>query len=94
MTAPPDPREERFRPLSELLAAAVTLVALLGVMALLLGGGAARGARVGMLVLLVGTPLARVLWLVVRWFRRGDTRFALVGVLVLVVPLAGFLLAR
>lgn len=94
MSAPPDPREERFRPLSELLAAGVTLMALLAAMALLLGGAAARGAAVGMLALLVAMPLARVLWLVVRWFRRGDTRFALLGVMVLAVPLAGFLLAR
>ena len=57
-------------------------------------GAVADGAAAVMLVLLVATPLVRVGWLVQRWFRRGDVRFAMVGVLVLLIPLAGFLLTR
>ena len=34
-------------------------------------------------VLVVGTPMGRVAWLVVRWLRLGDRRFALVGLAVL-----------
>ncbi|MCP4436214.1 MAG: hypothetical protein GY812_12075 [Actinomycetia bacterium] len=94
MSAPPDPREERYRPLVRLLMAGIIGVGLLGVVALLLGEDRGEGVAVVMVVLLVGLPLVRVAWFVGRWFRRGDTRYAMVGVAVLCVPLVGYLLSR
>jgi hypothetical protein len=46
-----------------------------------------------MVVFLAAIPLLRVAWLVGRWFRRGDPRFALLGLLVISVPVIGLLLA-
>ncbi len=94
MSAPPDPREERYRPLVRLLMAGIIGVGLLGVVALLLGEDRGEGVAVVMVVLLVGLPLVRVAWFVGRWLRRGDTRYAMVGVAVLCVPLVGYLLSR
>ena len=94
MSPPVDPREERYRPLVHLLLGGVVAVAALGVIALLLGEDGGEGFAVAMVVLLVGLPLLRVAWFVGRWFRRGDPRYAMVGVVVLCVPLVGFLLSR
>jgi len=94
VSAPPDPREERYRPLVRLLMAGIIGVGLLGVVALLLGEDRGEGVAVVMVVLLVGLPLVRVAWFVGRWLRRGDTRYAMVGVAVLCVPLVGYLLSR
>ena len=91
---PPDPREERFRPMGEFLTAEVVAVLVL-CLAALLGGERLGGAgAAGMLALLVAIPLVRVAWLVVRWFRRGDRRFAFVGVFVLCVAATGWILSR
>jgi hypothetical protein len=48
-------------------------------------------AGIAMVAVFVVAPLGRVLWLIVRWQRRGDRRFALVGVVLLAVVLTGFL---
>ncbi|MCC5950488.1 MAG: hypothetical protein JJU45_00180 [Acidimicrobiia bacterium] len=62
----------------------VLVVALLGAAAALaLPSPAATVVGVATVVLVVGTPMARVAWLVVRWLRLGDRRFALVGLAVL-----------
>jgi len=91
---PHDPREERFRPMGEFLQAETVAVIVLALVALLAPGDLGGAAATGMIVLLIGIPVVRVLWLVGRWFRRGDTRFALVGVMVLVVLAGGFALSR
>ena len=91
---PLDPREERFRPLVSFLRAGIALVATLGVLALLVGGELGEDLAAALVVLLVVLPLVRVTWFVARWYRRGDLRFALVGVIVLLVPVAALLLSR
>ena len=50
-------------------------------------------AGVALVATLVAVPMARVLWLVARWIRRGDRRYAAVGAGVLAVIVAGALLA-
>ena len=91
--APVDPRLDRYRPLTRaLLWALVACVALSGA-AVVLPDPIGRWVGVAVVALLVGAPVARVLWLVARWFRRGDTRFALVGCGVLSVIAAGVVLA-
>jgi Na+/proline symporter len=90
---PDDPRHERYRRLSMLLRVALGLVSALSLLAVLLpedqGLWFARVA-VG---LLIAVPLLRVAWFVARWFRRGDTRFAMVGVGVLCVVAVGWVLS-
>lgn len=93
MNAPPDPRHQRYRPLANLLGTGIVLVSCLAVLTLALGDSAGHGVGIAMVVVLATIPLLRVAWLVGRWIRRGDPRFAAVGALVIAIPLAGFLLA-
>ncbi len=90
---PIDPRLDRYRPLTRALELALAACAALAVLAAALPDPVGKWLGVTMVVLLVTAPLARVGWFVARWFRRGDTRFALVGVGVLVVIAAGVVLA-
>jgi hypothetical protein len=88
---PPDPRAGRQRALVAMLRVSVALVAILAVGALLLPEEQARPVGTAMVVTLVAVPVVRVGWLVIRWLRRGDLRFALCGVGLLVL-MAGALL--
>lgn len=90
---PVDPRLDRYRPLTRALEWALACCALLAVLATVVPDPYGRWLGIAVVVLLVTAPLARVIWFVVRWFRRGDTRFALVGCGVLVVIATGVLLA-
>ncbi|CAB4741424.1 unannotated protein [freshwater metagenome] len=102
-SATPNSGEERFpRPihgpnrffaLSVWLKRAVVLVGLLAVVTLLLPPPAAEKLGLILVVLLIAIPLGRVIWFVQRWTRRGDLRFAAVGIAVLVVVGVGALLA-
>jgi len=91
---PMDPREERFRPMGDFLFAEVIAVMIMALVAVIFGGQIGRGAAIGMFVLLLTIPMIRVLWLVIRWFRRGDPRFALVGLVVLAVPLVALVISH
>jgi hypothetical protein len=53
-------------------------------------GVAASGVAVAVVV---GTPLVRVGWLAIRWYRRGDVRYASVAAALLVVVGTGSVLA-
>ena len=44
-----------------------------------------------MVVVFIAAPIGRVIWLMVRWARLGDRRFALVGAALLAVVATGFL---
>lgn len=88
-----DPRFDRFRPLSRALGWALLAVAVLAVASVVLPSPVGGWAGVALVATLVVVPLARVLWLVARWVRRGDRRYASVGAGVLVVIAAGALLA-
>ena len=94
MSAPSDPREGRYRPMSRLLRSGLLLAAAAAVATLLLDGPAAEVAGIVMVALLGGIPLLRVTWLAGRWLRRGDPRFAALAILVAAIPLAGYLLGR
>lgn len=91
---PPDPRAGRFDHLVRALQMAMVVVAAAAALGDLLHGPAGRAAEWVLLGVLVCVPVLRVLWFVVRWFRRGDPKFAVVGIGVLVVMAAGALLAR
>ena len=53
-------------------------------------GDAASATAVGVVV---AVPLLRVAWLAVRWYRRGDRRYAAVAAGLLLIVAAGSLLA-
>ena len=91
--SPFDPRLERFAPLTRSLRGLLVACAALALAALVLPDPVSRWAGLAMFAVLVGAPVARVLWLVQRWFRRGDVRFASVGLGVLAVIASGVLLA-
>jgi apolipoprotein N-acyltransferase len=90
---PIDPRLDRYRPLTRALHWALIGCAVLAGLALVLPAPVGGWVGVALVVLLVATPLARVVWFIVRWFRRGDPRFALVGCGVLLVTATGVVLA-
>lgn len=90
---PPDWRADRQARLVRALRAAVALLVVACVVALLLPGRAGQVAADAVAVVLVAVPLGRVAWLVARWIRRGDLRFAAVGTGLLVLAAAGAVLA-
>lgn len=90
---PPDPRRDRFVPLSVAMLRLLVLIALGAAAALLAPGPWGTAAGWSMVGVLIAAPLLRVLWLVHRWVRRGDPRYAAVGVGVLAVVAVGTALA-
>lgn len=89
----PDPKADRFARLITALNLAVAAVTSLAFVALFLRDDVADAVGAVIVALLILTPLLRVAWFVGRWARRGDRRFALVGLGVLCVVAAGALLA-
>lgn len=92
MGPPHDPRVGRQRRLLVFLRVALAAVALLGVVDLLLPADAKEGPATVMVGALVAIPAVRILWLVVRWFGKGDRRFAVAGLVLLAVMGSGLLL--
>ena len=88
-----DPRFDRFRPLSNALGWALAVVAVLAAAAVVLPSPVGGWAAAALVATLVAVPLARVVWLVARWVRRGDLRYAAVGAGVLAVIVTGAVLA-
>lgn len=68
---------------------ATLIAALLGTV----GGPRAELAGNAAIAIVVASPLARVLFLAMRWFRTGDRRFSLAAVALLAVVLSGVALA-
>jgi len=93
VSTPKDPKATRFDRLSARLKAAMWLIGALAVLTLALPPERSDDVGAVLLGLLIAAPLLRVAWFVQRWFRRGDPRYALVGVGVLLVVAGGALLA-
>jgi hypothetical protein len=70
---------------------ALVLAFAIGVLELLLPESLRDEAAIVMVAVFVVAPLGRVVWLMVRWIRRGDWRFAAVGAVLLAVFAVGFL---
>ncbi len=95
MTGPgPDPLDGRFAPVVTALRIALAVVAAAAVASIALPGRASDTLAVVAIGGLVATPLVRVAWLAQRWVRRGDLRYGLVAVSVLLVVATGAALAR
>jgi len=83
---PPDPRVGRQRALATYLRVALALAFVLGLAAVALPDDwGEEVAGVAMVVVLVAAPIGRVVWLLLRWLRRGDRRFALAAAALLAV---------
>lgn len=65
------------------------IVVALTIVGLALPGDAGTAIAHGAAGTLIAVPLLRVLWLGGRWFRRGDTRYALAAVALVTVVLLG-----
>jgi membrane protease YdiL (CAAX protease family) len=88
-----DPKADRQRRLRRFLVALVALAGVMALAAVLLPGAAGEVAGAIALGLVIAAPLARVAWLGVRWWRKGDRRFALTALAVLLVVAVGVALA-
>jgi hypothetical protein len=88
---PPNRRADRQRFLVVYLRVALVAAFVIGVLELVLPVDARDEAAVVMVAVFVAAPIGRVVWLMVRWLRRGDWRFALVGAALLAVVATGFL---
>lgn len=75
------------------LRVALVLAAALATTGLVLPGEAGRTVAWGFVAVVVVAPVIRTMWLALRWWRRGDPRFAGVAVAVLAVVSAAALSA-
>jgi hypothetical protein len=91
---PPDPRVARQRAMALYLRVALAVSLVLGAATLAVPPDRRDNVGIVMVVVLVATPLGRVAWLGVRWLRRGDRRFALAAGTLLVVMVAGVVVAH
>ncbi|MFP4511800.1 MAG: hypothetical protein ACLFRV_02510 [Acidimicrobiales bacterium] len=80
---PSHPLVGRQRRLIAMLRIALGLGALLALAGMVTPGAAGERLAHGFVAILVAVPVLRVGWLTLRWFRRHDLRFALVGLTVL-----------
>ncbi|HEV7686640.1 MAG TPA: hypothetical protein VGQ80_08725 [Acidimicrobiia bacterium] len=83
-------RYERMIRVLRLLTRLAFVAALAGLLLPDPAGKAAAGMAVA---IVVGSPLLRVAWLAVRWYRRGDRRYAAVAVALLIVVGTGSVIA-
>ena len=89
--APHNPRAGRQRFLVAYLRVALIAAFVIGVLELVLPVDLRDEAAIVMVALFIAAPIGRVVWLMVRWARRGDWRFAVVGGVLLAVVATGFL---
>jgi hypothetical protein len=89
----PDPRAGRFEPLIVGSRIAVGLALGFALGSLFLPEPLTGWCSAAAVAIVMATPLLRVAWLAVRWFRRGDRRFGIVAVGVLLVVGAAVVLA-
>lgn len=84
-----DGRAGRQRLLLAYLRVSAMVALAAGVTGTLVAGDLGRRASAAALVVLVSAPIGRVLWLAVRWTRKGDRRFAGAAAALLAVVAAG-----
>ena len=90
---PVDPRAGRQQRLVLALRVTLAVVLVLGVAELVAPSDLRDPFGVALVLALLGGTIGRVVWLVVRWGRRRDWRFAATGTALLAVLLGGYLLA-
>jgi hypothetical protein len=88
-----DPRRGRQRVLAAYLRVALVVAFVFALAGSVLPEDWYEPFARAMVVTLVAAPVGRVLWLLVRWTRRGDRRFAVAAALLLAVMGVALLLA-
>jgi hypothetical protein len=91
---PPDPRIARQHAMATYLRVGLMVSFLLGLGALVAPVGIRHDLGAAMVVVLVLVPIGRVAWLMVRWLRRGDRRFATAAAVLLLVMAGGVVVAH
>jgi hypothetical protein len=71
----------------------VVVAAVLAALGLALPGEAGDAVAAAAVVVVIASPLLRVLWLIVAWWRTGDWRFVAVGSTVLAIVALGTVFA-
>lgn len=89
---PEDPRVARQRVLAVYVRVWLAVVLVLATVTTFAPDDRVERVGVALVVSLVVAPVGRVLWLMVRWLRRGDRRFALAAVALLLVMGAALVL--
>jgi len=86
---PTDPRRHRQVRLVRFLRVAVVMLAMVSAADLAAPDELQGVLGEALVAILIAAPLVRVAWLVQRWVRRGDLRFATVGAALLCVAALG-----
>lgn len=90
-TLPDDPRLGRQRAMAAYLRACMVAVLVLAAVVVVVPERLVDDVGAVMVAVLILAPVGRLVWLLVRWLRRGDRRFALVALLLLGVMAAALL---
>jgi hypothetical protein len=90
---PPNPRRGRQRFLVAYLRVSLVLVALAAAVTVVLPDDVDRWSGWSMAALLIAVPVVRLGWLLVRWLRLGDQRYAAAATGLLVIMATGAVLA-
>lgn len=93
-TTPEDPRLARQRVLATYLWVALSVTMLLGLATAVVPESWLDSLGPAMVGVLILAPVGRVLWLLVRWTRRGDRKYAVAAVALLGVMVAALVLAH
>jgi Na+/proline symporter len=91
---PEDPRLGRQRVLALYLRVALVVVALLATLTAVVPESVHDELGVVTVVVLIVVPIGRVVWLLVRWTRRGDRRFAAAAAVLLAVMALALVVAN
>jgi len=94
VSTPVDPRSGRFDAIVKVLQIAMVVTGICAAMGAFVAGPVGTATQLAMVGVLLIAPLSRVIWLIGRWFHRGDPKYALVGIGVLAVMLLGAVLSR
>jgi hypothetical protein len=87
------PERVRYARMITTLSLLTKLAFVAAVAGLALPGRAGTAASAVAVTVVIATPLFRVAWLAVRWYRRGDRRYSAVAALLLLVVASGSVLA-
>ncbi len=84
--------DDRFRRIAQAIRVFLVVVGVLALGSAVLPGRISEVLGQLSVAALIAAPLLRVLWMAIRWFRRGDYRYGAIAVGVLCLALVGFLL--